>query len=346
MSPNVATTSTAPITTTTMATSTPTSPLFKKKPIVVCHLVSPSHFSYGPNRTAVMNQEVPSPTLCDYFLLDLPFLPNGTFDRESYAFLSGGHPGHKFLFHIQITWLNFGDFLNLINSVDFLRSTRLISTVLKPNQLHGFGTLNGLEILEYSAGGPVTTAYIEKIYRRFSEILRVTGTDATDIKNFFAFKPNSNVIQYTYVQHLTTLNSVPDIMLVIILTITDEVLLEVYPSSAWNETCLPQRDQPNMTCGPHLFERDSTGASIHYIGGDRCAFAVSRDTTDAAISFETPLTIRHKMVETYRLIGYDLTDTFVVGWMVYNVTYGLAPENCSGRYNRIKAIRKVIDDNK
>ncbi|KAH7950714.1 hypothetical protein HPB52_000019 [Rhipicephalus sanguineus] len=52
------------------------------------------------------------------------------------------------------------------------------------------------------------------------------------------------------------------------------------------------------------------------------------------------------MIETYRWLTYSRTSTHVVGWMVYNVTSGLAPPECLGHHNRIREIRKVIDENK
>ncbi|XP_054926806.2 uncharacterized protein [Dermacentor andersoni] len=99
-------------------------------------------------------------------------------------------------------------------------------------------------------------------------------------------------------------------------------------------------------CESQLFGRLATGASIYYIDGTGCAFAEGNDTTNTVISFETPRTIRHKMVETYRKIGYDRTDKYVINWVVYNMTYGLAPDVCNGAHHRILEIRKIIDENK
>ncbi|XP_070393185.1 uncharacterized protein [Dermacentor albipictus] len=505
MLPNMTTTSAAPTTTST-APSTRTQPLFKRKPFVVCHLLSPTLFGVGKTRSDVAKQLVPSPMFCDYIILDLPMLPGRIYAHESYAFLSGGTAGRRFLFHIPIQPPNAAWFQDLINTQDFVTSTANIQTALRPNKLHGFGTINGLGLLESTRDDMAMIAYLDDIYTRFSNVLRTTGTAPSEVKNFFAFKPSSSVIHDTYVQYLTILNSVYDIGLVIILTITDENIPEVYPSSAWDATCLPDLGQPNMfdavsailqvpnpnvnfslalslrfdlfneadfsklhattlsriactshkafwftttcwhhlyrkdptgasihyiggdkcafaessdttgavisletratirhkfdavsailqvpkpnvhftlalslrldvfndvefsalpsttlsripcishhslwftnTCWPQLYRKDPTGASIHYIGGDKCAFARSNGTTVAVISFETPATIRHKMVETYRTIGYDRTDTYVVGWLVYNATYGLAPAPCHGRFSRIQAIRKVIDGNK
>ncbi|KAL1470511.1 hypothetical protein MTO96_040375 [Rhipicephalus appendiculatus] len=94
-----------------------------------------------------------------------------------------------------------------------------------------------------------------------------------------------------------------------------------------------------------LFERDKMGASIRYIDNNSCAFAPGLGST-AVITFDTPATVRRKMIETYRWIKYSNTSTYVVGWTVYNVTCGLAPEECLGHQNRIREIRKIIDENK
>ncbi|KAL1414952.1 hypothetical protein MTO96_007089 [Rhipicephalus appendiculatus] len=100
-----------------------------------------------------------------------------------------------------------------------------------------------------------------------------------------------------------------------------------------------------MLCGVQLFIRDPMGASIVYINQDTCAFAPGGNFS-TLLSFETPNTIRRKMIETYRSMTYSRTATHVVGWTVYNVTAGLAPPECLGYHNRITEIRKVIDENK
>ncbi|XP_070393181.1 probable maltase-glucoamylase 2 isoform X2 [Dermacentor albipictus] len=345
----VSTTTSVISTTTSVVSTTTTTALFKKKPLLVCHLLSPTQFD-GVRRSEVMSQVVPRPTFCDYTILDLPMLPGTIYSEQSYNFLKGATAGHKFLFHIPIqpskeTW-----FQDLINTQDFITCTANIQTALRPNKVHGFGTINGLGLLESTMDDQAMIAYLDIIYKRFSNVVSTTGTAASAIKNFYAFKPSSSVIRDTYVQYLTTLNSVMDIGLVIILTITDENMPEVYPSSAWDATCLPDLGQPNMfdavsailqvpnpnvnfslalslrfdlfneadfsklhattlsriactshkafwfttTCWHHLYRKDPTGASIHYIGGDKCAFAESSDTTGAVISLETRATIRHK----------------------------------------------------
>ncbi|XP_065288056.1 uncharacterized protein [Dermacentor albipictus] len=327
------------------ATTTTTGPLFKTKPMVLCQLVSPSYFETGTLRNAVEGQEVPSSTMCDYILLDLPLAANGSFEVDSYRFLTRAK--HRLLFHVDIDLqgVGSGSFLVNSNSTPFVESVQYLQHAHGSSKIHGLGVLKGLPTLLSLIGQGWTKFYLDLIYSGFAEILRDSGVDQGKIKNFFAFNPGL-VTQDTYKQHLSLLNSITDLNLVIILTITNERVAQVYPSSAWDNRCLPQSFDTTMVCESQLFGRGPSGASIYYIGGSACAFAEGNDTSDTVISFETPRTIRHKMVETYRKIGYNLTDKYVINWVVYNMTYGLAPDVCNGAHNRVLEIRKVIDENK
>ncbi|XP_037502259.2 uncharacterized protein LOC125756195, partial [Rhipicephalus sanguineus] len=99
-------------------------------------------------------------------------------------------------------------------------------------------------------------------------------------------------------------------------------------------------------CEQQLFARDPTGLSILDIGNGSCAFAWGPSQVFEVITFETPKTVRSKMVATYRHLGYAKTDTHVIGWTVYNVTLGLAPNVCNGDSSRFNEIRKIVDENK
>ncbi|XP_075526389.1 uncharacterized protein LOC142558116 [Dermacentor variabilis] len=95
-----------------------------------------------------------------------------------------------------------------------------------------------------------------------------------------------------------------------------------------------------------FFQHDSRGTSAVYFGGGDCMFAPKHGSHHSVVSFETPETVRHKMVAAYHRLGYAKTSQYVIGWSVYNVTHGMAPQSCNGTNNRINEIRKVIDDNK
>ncbi|XP_075749280.1 uncharacterized protein LOC142814410 [Rhipicephalus microplus] len=99
-------------------------------------------------------------------------------------------------------------------------------------------------------------------------------------------------------------------------------------------------------CREEIFARYHRGENIVYLEDAYCAFAASAMNPSASVSFETPRTLRDKMRETYRMIGYSRTDTHVVGWTVYNVTNSLASPECGGYHNRINTIREIIDENK
>ncbi|XP_037273642.2 uncharacterized protein LOC119165634 [Rhipicephalus microplus] len=93
-----------------------------------------------------------------------------------------------------------------------------------------------------------------------------------------------------------------------------------------------------------FFQHDPKVKSAVYFGGGGCMFAPKHGTR-SVVSFETPGTLRNKMVAVYRRLGWSLTAAYVIGWSVFNVTRGLAPQQCNGPDNRIKQIRKVLDNN-
>ncbi|XP_065288057.1 uncharacterized protein [Dermacentor albipictus] len=227
------------------ATTTTTGPLFKTKPMVLCQLVSPSYFETGTLRNAVEGQEVPSSTMCDYILLDLPLAANGSFEVDSYRFLTRAK--HRLLFHVDIDLqgVGSGSFLVNSNSTPFVESVQYLQHAHGSSKIHGLGVLKGLPTLLSLIGQGWTKFYLDLIYSGFAEILRDSGVDQGKIKNFFAFNPGL-VTQDTYKQHLSLLNSITDLNLVIILTITNERVAQVYPSSAWDNRCLPQSFDTTM----------------------------------------------------------------------------------------------------
>ncbi|XP_037499035.2 uncharacterized protein LOC119372635 [Rhipicephalus sanguineus] len=93
-----------------------------------------------------------------------------------------------------------------------------------------------------------------------------------------------------------------------------------------------------------FFQHDPRGTSAVYFGGGGCMFA-PKHGTHSVVSFETPDTLRHKMVAAYRHLGYSRTREYIIGWSVFNVSQGLAPQQCNGTDNRINQIREVLDDN-
>ncbi|KAL1414954.1 hypothetical protein MTO96_007091 [Rhipicephalus appendiculatus] len=88
--------------------------------------------------------------------------------------------------------------------------------------------------------------YLNQIYTSFNQVLVSIGVNQDMTRNFFAFKPNLYVIHSKYTVHLSVLNSVPWLSIVIILTVTDEGTRQVMPSSAWDRDCLPQVNETTM----------------------------------------------------------------------------------------------------
>ncbi|XP_070396707.1 uncharacterized protein [Dermacentor albipictus] len=72
-----------------------------------------------------------------------------------------------------------------------------------------------------------------------------------------------------------------------------------------------------------------------------CAFA--QYTPMDVATFETSESVEEKMRLAYETLDLLKATSHTVGWLVYNVTRGLAPELCGGRQHRLKKIREIID---
>ncbi|KAL1485339.1 hypothetical protein MTO96_010194 [Rhipicephalus appendiculatus] len=375
--------------------TTSSAPLFQKKPLLICQLTSPGYFAPGRSRQAIASQEVPSATICDYTLLDLPLLPNGTYEADSYDFINSVGSNHRLLFNVDLDATDLPGSLAKIRSTSFNNSVHMAQISVRPHEIYGLGIIKGFPVLDELGATQAAQIYLNHVYDNFNELSARAIADPASVRNFFAFKPNEDVIRVTYAEYLTVLNRIDGLSIVIILTITDEEMRQVMPSSSWDNKCLPQKNESTLMeavkailevrkprvnytltlslrldvfdgvsftsfnrnrlstlpvalheavgfatiCDLELFARDPMGASILYINNNTCAFAPGRGV-NSSISFEVPATVRRKIIETYRWIGYSTTSRYVVGWTVYNVTNGLAPAQCFGHHNRINEIRR------
>ncbi|XP_075748071.1 uncharacterized protein LOC142813994 [Rhipicephalus microplus] len=291
--------------------------------------------------------------------------------------------------------------MTVLNSDSFENSLMDARYTLLQQKIYGLGIIKDLpSLITWNRRKP----YLKMTYERFNfHMLRTFDVFPYDTKNFVAFRPDDTFTPQNYHNHLSLLNSIDGLSIVIILTITDENMLEVVPSSSWNRSCLPQMSQPTMeeavsailsipdpkvnytltvslcldnfhssiiplfnkgpplwryytrshksfffktTCRTQIYSRDPQGVNIYYYQGGSCAFTAGPTIMDDMVTLKTPRSLRQKMRETYHMIGYSKTDTYVVGWTVYNVTNCLAPTDCGGYHNRISEIRKIIDENK
>lgn len=359
--------------------------------------MSPGYFAPGDHRNEIASQELPSAAICDYTLLDLPIQPNGSYDDTSYTFISSA--GYRLLFNVGLQGMGLSEILSVIQKGPFLQSVQTAQISVQPSKIYGLGFLKGLPILESGVGLLNDNALLRRTYMTLFRILTNARLNEDDIRNFYALEPN--VIQSRYTDYLIRLSRIGGLSIVIILTITDEEVAELIPSSSWDKSCLPVVNQTTMkdavdailqvpnpsvnytlsislrldifhnaslpsrnsnhlrrqhvsshkarsfsdVCERELFHGNSTSASISYVSQRNCAFASGADS-GSVISLDTPATIRKKMFATYQWIKYPNTSTYVVGWTVYNVTRGLAPDKCLGPHNRIREIRKVIDENR
>ncbi|XP_049513839.1 uncharacterized protein LOC125941007 [Dermacentor silvarum] len=369
------------------------------KPPLVCHLLSPVYATNISDHFFLLSQALPNPGVCDYVVLDLPLLSNGTYPPDSYEFLPNG-TGYKFLFTISLVQ---GDFIatqGILSSQLFKHTVRTIRQH-RTLPLYGFGFLRDLPIPSSMALATRTMGPLSGIYQVLSNVLRTEGVRPSDVCNFVAFKPSSLTIRRgVYEGLLSVINHISSISLVFIVTVTEEQTKYVLPSSAWGDACWPMSNEVKMmdavdliasVSAPNViftltlslridtfthvrmsdigtndvglvlshdhstgyydrecedfFQHDSRGTSPVYFGEGDCMFA-PKHGSDSVVSFETPETVRHKVVAAYRHLGYGKTSQYIIGWSVYNVTHGMAPQSCNGTNNRINQIRKVIDDNK
>ncbi|XP_070396712.1 uncharacterized protein [Dermacentor albipictus] len=86
------------------------------------------------------------------------------------------------------------------------------------------------------------------------------------------------------------------------------------------------------------------GIAVHRITNaavGECAFALYR--TMSVATFETSESVEEKVRLAYETLDLLKATDHTVGWLVYNVTGGLAPASCGGSQHRLKKIREIID---
>ncbi|KAL1414957.1 hypothetical protein MTO96_007093 [Rhipicephalus appendiculatus] len=190
-----------------------------------------------------MAQEVPSSSVCDYTLLDLPLSPNWTYEDTSYDFLINKGTDHQLLFSVDLNWADTSISTRALLSRQFRHSLDVARSMLRRQRIHGLGIIKDLpSLITWDQRKPL----LEVIYNNFNFVMTTIGVDRDDTKNFFAFQPDDTFTPSKYHDYLSLLNSIHGLSIVIILTITDENILEVVPSSSWNRSCLPQLSQPTM----------------------------------------------------------------------------------------------------
>ncbi|KAH8022822.1 hypothetical protein HPB51_005982 [Rhipicephalus microplus] len=176
-----------------------------EKPLLICQLMSPGYFGPGNQRYATRNQELPPVNICDYTLLDLPLLPNFTYDGNSYDFIS--RAGHRLLFNAGLEWLKPRGILSVASSRTFQTSVSTAQNSLDQSKIYGLGFMKGLPILEKWAGVSMTKENLDSIYSSFYNTVVNTGVSRDDVRNFFAFKPNEEATR-KYMDYLTLLNRI------------------------------------------------------------------------------------------------------------------------------------------
>ncbi|KAL1485337.1 hypothetical protein MTO96_010193, partial [Rhipicephalus appendiculatus] len=183
-------------------------PLFQQKPLLICQLTSPGHFAPGGLQQAIVAQEIPSAAICDYTLLDLPLLPNGTYEAISYDFISSKRSGHRhrLLFNVDLDATDTSKSLAIVRNTSFRESVQMAQTTVYPHTIYGLGIIKGLPVLQNPGGAQATEAYLDQLYTEFNKVLTTTNVSWNDIRHFFAFRPNDNVIQPKYNDYLLLLN--------------------------------------------------------------------------------------------------------------------------------------------
>ncbi|KAL3196644.1 hypothetical protein MRX96_015414 [Rhipicephalus microplus] len=380
--------------------------LSSEKPLLICHLVSPGYFARGSDRDEFLNQEVPSATICDYTLLDLPLLPDGTYEDASYNFMNSVRD-HRLLFNADLDPTDANQSLVTARSVQFRNSIDLAQMDLHPNKIYGLGFIKGLPYLKNTGGGPETKAYLNDVYKYDTvyEILQIpspkvnfTLTISLRLDGFYGVSLGSLATSSLNVTPVSFHNAVKlfcEKPLLICQVMSpgyfapgdhrNEIASQELPSAAiCDYTLLDLPIQPNGSY-------DDTSYTFISSAGYRLLFNVGlqgmglseilsviqkgpflQSVQTAQISVQPSkiyglgflkglpilesgvgllndnalLRRTYMMFATYQWIKYPNTSTYVVGWTVYNVTRGLAPDKCLGPHNRIREIRKVIDENR
>lgn len=90
-----------------------------------------------------------------------------------------------------------------------------------------------------------------------------------------------------------------------------------------------------------VFRRSSGRGGVLYAGDGGCAFA-KVGISDLA-TFETRGTLEHKMTHAYQYLNQLTKGSHRMGWLAYNATGGLAPQECDGIEHRLKKMREIVD---
>ncbi|XP_065280544.1 uncharacterized protein [Dermacentor albipictus] len=318
--------------------STPSPPT--KKPPLVCQMMSPNYVTSPSEKSNIINSSMPEPGLCDYIVLDIPQTPDGKFESDGYEFLKRPTSTSKYMFSMNFRLVS--------SSSTFLDKATLTDSgreILQSLPLRGFGFLGGVLQPNASSFSRATLAnyalVLKFFYARFTEVLRGLGVPKGEVVNFFAFKPANLASSAPFYEGLLEgLKDIPGdhLHLVILLTITTEKGLLVQPSSAWDNHCLASDSEPTIECG-NLHAGITVDRIMTFGGG--CQF-VQYAPMDVA-TFETLETLQPKMSLAHFTLDVSTASGHTVGWLVYNVTGGLAPPLCGGSQHRLKKIREMID---
>ncbi|KAH7975693.1 hypothetical protein HPB52_004581 [Rhipicephalus sanguineus] len=335
----------------TTAKGTPTAaPPFTMptKPPLVCHLLSPLYGGNISDQFYLLSQTVPRHGLCDFVVLDLPLWPNGTYPPDSYDFLPNG-TGYKFLFTINVIDGHLVLTQIVLNTPNFKNSVRRIRK-LQGLPLYGFGILNDLRI-------PTSAALAKESadpLRALTNALRTEGVSSSEVRNFIAFRPSSYTLRRDIYQALlNVINSIRTIRLVFLLTLTLESTKYALPSSAWDQSCQPLTNEVKMMDVVDLIAsvwapkvNFTLTVSLRFDTFTHLRIAdLGHGDVDLMLSYDHASGYYERMVAAYRHLGYSRTREYIIGWSVFNVSQGLAPQQCNGTDNRINQIREVLDDN-
>ncbi|KAL1469459.1 hypothetical protein MTO96_025067 [Rhipicephalus appendiculatus] len=333
----------------------------------------------------LLSQTVPKPGVCDFVVLELPFWPNGTYPPGSYDFLPNGTgykflftinviQGDLAVTNMALNSPNFKNSLRTIRKQQnvplygfgILGDLRIPTTVagarasltplratyqLLTAALRAEGVLSS-EISNFVAFRPSHFVRRRDIYQALVEgfngiiyislvfILTVTAESTKYALPSSGWsqscKPLPDEVRMEDAVDLIVKVSLPRVTFTVTVSLRFDTFthLRIRDLGHGDVNLMQSYDHSTgyyeREC-EDFFQHDPNGTSAVYFGGGGCMFAPKHGT--------------HSMVAVYHRLGYVHTSLYVIGWSVFNVTQGLAPQQCNGTDNRINAIRKVLDDN-
>ncbi|KAH8031430.1 hypothetical protein HPB51_017202 [Rhipicephalus microplus] len=116
------------------------------RPVLVCQLMSALYGADPAERRIISGSIMPRSGLCDYFVLDIPVSPDGSYQRNGYSYLP--RQGQKYLFSVNLNNRQMFPSKTTIYKPGFDKEARIVQRYIL---LYGFGIFSDVPWLDATA---------------------------------------------------------------------------------------------------------------------------------------------------------------------------------------------------